>query len=137
MVNIANINHTNNYSYIGILSLIEDDTYIIEHCVCPSSVSINPGDCFALGLTYCSETCRADGPVAIEHVGQSSKLAQHPVYRQQQLESYIGVPVYCGDTLFGTLNFSSAAPYSRQFRNLDIDCLQLMASWIEVELVRR
>ena len=39
--------------------------------------------------------------------------------------------------MYGTLNFSSPVPFSRKFHDFDLDALQLMASWIEVELVRR
>ena len=38
---------------------------------------------------------------------------------------------------FGTLNFSSAIPYPRKFKDIVVDALKLMASWIEVELIRR
>lgn len=122
---------------IGILSQVNEDSYTIIETVCPDDVEIHTGDSFSLGDTYCSVTCEANKPVAIEHVGQSDELGHHPAYRQLQLESYIGVPIRCRGKLFGTLNFSSAVPYPRKFKNIDIDSLQLMASWIEVELIRR
>lgn len=50
---------------------------------------------------------------------------------------YIGVPIRPNGELYGTLNLSSPAPYPRKFHDFDIDALQLMASWIEVELIRR
>ena len=122
---------------IAILSRIEGEQYTVEQCVCPDGVQINAGDSFDFSATYCSVTCLANKPVAIEHVGKSDELGHHPAYRQLGLESYIGIPVRCNGKLFGTLNFSSAKPYPRQFRDIDIDSLQLMASWIEVELIRR
>ncbi|MCW8331586.1 sensor domain-containing diguanylate cyclase [Photobacterium sp. SDRW27] len=122
---------------IAILSQIDGECYSIVQCICPDDVQIEAGDCFELGKTYCSVTSHAGGPIAIENVGQSDELGHHPAYRELQLESYIGIPVYCRGKLFGTLNFSSAAPYPRQFKDIDIDSLQLMASWIEVELLRR
>lgn len=122
---------------IAILSRIEGNQYTVEQCIYPDGISINPGDSFDLSATYCSVTCQAAGPVAIEHVGKSDQLGHHPAYRQLQLESYIGIPVRCHNKLFGTLNFSSATPYPRRFDDIDIDSLQLMASWIEVELIRR
>ncbi|UXI03236.1 sensor domain-containing diguanylate cyclase [Photobacterium sp. TY1-4] len=122
---------------IGILSRVENGVYTVVQCVCPQGVPLQPGDNFALGSTYCSVTCRTDHPVAIEYVKASDELGQHPAYREFQLESYIGIPIRCQGELYGTLNFSSAAPYPRQFHDIDIDSLQLMASWIEVELIRR
>ena len=122
---------------IGILSRIEEDRYIIEQCVCPAEVPLKPGDAFTLGLTYCSVTCACDKHLALEKVGISDLLGKHPAYQEFGLESYIGIPIKFRGELYGTLNFSSAAPYPRQFRDIDIDSLHLMASWIEVELVRR
>lgn len=122
---------------IGILSRVENGVYTVVQCVCPTEVPLRPGDSFSLGGTYCSVTCHTDGPVAIEYVKESDALGQHPAYREFQLESYIGIPIRCQGELYGTLNFSSAAPYPRQFQDIDIDSLQLMASWIEVELIRR
>ncbi|QUJ68560.1 sensor domain-containing diguanylate cyclase [Photobacterium sp. GJ3] len=122
---------------IGILARVEGDTYIVDKCVCPEHMPLKPGDEFEFGMTYCAVTCEADGVVAVEHVGQSDVLGTHPAYRQFGLESYIAVPIHIGGMTWGTLNFSSPAPYPREFKPKDVDALQLMASWIEVEMVRR
>ncbi|WP_299569474.1 sensor domain-containing diguanylate cyclase [uncultured Shewanella sp.] len=122
---------------IGILSKIEDNNYFVNHCVTPEDVPMKPGDRFDFDATYCSITCSAKAPVAIEHVGNDKRFAFHPAYKAFGLESYIGVPIHFKDELYGTLNFSSPTPFPRQFRDSDIDALQLMASWIEVELIRR
>lgn len=103
----------------------------------PEGVEMQSGDQFELDATYCAITCSAKAPVAIEHVGNDKDLSQHPAYRAFKLESYIGVPICLNGEVYGTLNFSSATPYPREFLAIDIDALQLMAAWIEVELVRR
>ena len=121
---------------IGILSVIEGDHYKIEHCVVPDGMTLEPGQAFDFQDTYCAITCKADGPVAIEYVGQHDEYANHPAYKAFGLESYIGVPIHVNNKLFGTLNFSSPVPHDRLFYETDIEALQLMASWIEVELVR-
>jgi diguanylate cyclase (GGDEF)-like protein len=121
---------------IGILSKIEQNDYIIQSCIAPASFSIKTGDQFDLSATYCSITCAAKGPVALEHVAKDAKLAIHPAYKAFSLESYIGIPIRLNDELYGTLNFSSPNPIHRKFLDTDIDALQLMASWIEVELIR-
>ncbi|MGF1759759.1 sensor domain-containing diguanylate cyclase [Photobacterium sagamiensis] len=122
---------------IAILSKVDGNRYTIVQCVCPEDISLKSGDSFELGATYCSLVCYTDEPVAVEHVGQSDELGQHPAYRELGLESYIGIPIRCHGDLYGTLNFSSAKPYPRKFKDIDIDSLKLMASWIEVELIRR
>lgn len=122
---------------IGILSKIEGKTYTVEHCVTPEGVELKRGDTFDFGITYCQITCQAQAPVAIEHMGKNDRYGHHPAYESFGLESYIGVPIRVQDKLYGTLNFSSPTPYPRHFQEIDIDALQLMASWIEVELIRR
>ncbi|WP_144213530.1 sensor domain-containing diguanylate cyclase [Shewanella donghaensis] len=122
---------------IGILSKIDQDQYVVKYCVTPDEVPLNPEDCFDLDSTYCSITCNAKGPVGIEHMGENDIFAVHPAYKAFGLESYIGIPIRLNGELYGTLNFSSPTPYPRMFRDVDIDALQLMASWVEVELIRR
>ena len=121
---------------IGILSFIKDDRYEVQYCVVPDGMELHPGQAFEFQNTYCAITCKADTPVAIEYVGQHDEYANHPAYKAFGLEAYIGVPIRINGTLFGTLNFSSPVPRDRHFLEIDIDALQLMASWIEVELVR-
>ncbi|KJY83377.1 diguanylate cyclase [Vibrio galatheae] len=122
---------------IGILSRIEDNTYTVLHCVTPEGVELCDGDTFDYDHTYCEITCRSFGPVMIENMGENDQYATHPAYTAFGLESYIGIPIFIDDEIYGTLNFSSAIPYPRKFKDIDIDVLKLMASWVEVELIRR
>ena len=95
------------------------------------------GDSFDYRATYCEITCRSSGPISIEHCGEHDVHARHPAYQAFGLESYIGIPIHVDNEIYGTLNFSSPTPYYRKFKEIDIDVMKLMASWIEVELVRR
>ena len=122
---------------IAILSHIEDNRYMISHCVVPPDFELTSGVKFDLLQTYCHITCQADAPVAIAHMGKDDRYAHHPAYQAFGLESYIGMPIRLHGQLYGTLNFSSANPYQRRFNAFDIDVLQLMASWVQVELIRR
>ncbi|MBT8138751.1 MAG: sensor domain-containing diguanylate cyclase [Gammaproteobacteria bacterium] len=122
---------------IGILSKIENDTYTVEHCVVPEEMSISVGDTFEYAKTYCHITCEKNTTMAFEQVGMHDEYAQHPAYLALGLESYIGIPIRINGALYGTLNFSSAKPFPRNFEAADLDAMLLMASWIEAELVRR
>ena len=122
---------------IAILSKIEQNTYSVELCITPDDVEMNSGDQFDFAATFCDITCKAQGPVALEHVGEHHQHSSHPAYQAFGLESYIGIPIHVNGTLYGTLNFSSHKPFPRKFRDIDIEALTLMASWIEVELTRR
>lgn len=122
---------------IGIISKIDKSQYIVKHCVVPEDVDLASGVEFDFDITYCHITCNANGPTAIEHVGKNDLYASHPAYDSFGLESYIGMPIKLNGKLYGTLNFSSPTPYKRKFKAVDIDALQLMTSWVEVELIRR
>jgi diguanylate cyclase (GGDEF)-like protein len=122
---------------IGILAKIDGQKYTVEHCNVPENMPITVGLEFTLGNTLCEITCNANGPIALEHIGQHQQYASHPAYLSGGLESYIGIPIRLDGVLYGTINFSSRTPYKRKFQDIDIDALQLMASWIEVEMIRR
>lgn len=122
---------------IAILSKIDNNQYVVKHCVVPKDVELTSGVEFGFDTTYCHITCLADGPIALEHIGKHDQYASHPAYEAFGLESYIGMPIKLHGELYGTLNFSSSNPYDRKFKSVDIDALQLMTSWVEVELIRR
>jgi len=121
---------------IGILSRISGDDYKVIYRHCPPETGLSEGSHFELGRTYCAATIEANGPVLFEHVKESSMQA-HPAYQDFGLEAYIGTPVVVRGNVFGTLNFSSSIPVEKKIEDVDIDALQLMASWIGSELARR
>ncbi|MDJ0832284.1 MAG: sensor domain-containing diguanylate cyclase [Gammaproteobacteria bacterium] len=121
---------------IGILSKIDGDKYQVVHQVSPKEVPLDNEVEFDLDQTYCALTLNSDGPVGIEHMGDS-EYSQHPAYEAFKLEAYIGMPITVDGKRYGTLNFSSPYPYRREFNEIDIDALKLMAIWLEGELSRQ
>ncbi|MEH6624983.1 MAG: diguanylate cyclase [Motiliproteus sp.] len=121
---------------IGILSRITVTDYVVDHCVSPAGFDLTPGTCFDLNDTYCALTLAQKGPLGFEHAGRS-EAAKHPAYKKFSLKSYIGVPIFLNNQIYGTLNFSSLSPRKRKFKDADIDALQLMATWIGTEISRR
>ncbi|MCW8883900.1 MAG: diguanylate cyclase [Motiliproteus sp.] len=121
---------------IGILSRITINDYIVEHCICPDGMELEAKTRFKLKDNYCTLTLAEGGPLGYEHVGKS-EISVHPAYREFALESYIGIPIYVEQKIYGTLNFSSPYPRSRKFQETDIEALQLMGVWIGAELSRR
>lgn len=122
---------------IGVFSKIEQDTHIIQYCMAPPEVLIHKDDQFDFDDTYSSIRCFSQDPIALAHVAKDAQLATRSVYKVSQLESYIGIAINIKDEFYGTLSFSSALALPRKFLDIDIDVLGLMASWIEVELMRR
>lgn len=122
---------------IAILSKIDKNLYVVKHCVVPDNMELTSGVEFDFRTTYCHITCQANSPIALEYIGRHDQYASHPAYQSFGLESYIGMPIKLNGELYGTLNFSSPIPYNRTFKAADIDALQLITSWVEVEIIRR
>ncbi len=119
----------------GIVSHIDGDAYIIEHCHAPEG-TLEPGQRFALGTTYCDLTLKAQDVLTIESVRHSQHKG-HPCFESFNLESYIGVPLLVEGQPYGTLNFSSASPYSRAWNDNDRMLMRLMAQIVSNAIERQ
>lgn len=116
----------------GILSKIDGNDYTVS-TVCSPGNTLRVGTTFELGATYCEQVVQARGAVGFNHVAHS-EMAHHPAYKNFSLEAYIGAPVYSGDMLQGTLNFSSPWPIVSTFGHYDFAFVSLFASWIGLQL---
>lgn len=111
----------------GIISRIEEDVYEVQYAISPSQ-SLKPGQKVQLENTYCWHVCRADGPVAYTHAGQS-EIKSHPCYKTLKLETYVGTPVRVGGGMHGTLNFANKTTRTAPFADEDFRFMQLLAHW--------
>jgi PAS domain S-box-containing protein len=112
----------------GIVSQVSGDVYRIVSQVSPPDTLQN-GQEFSLGVTYCSITLGKADVVAISNMSQSPH-AGHPCYSIFKLEAYIGAPITVDGAIFGTVNFSSPNTYSREFDETDREFIALLARWI-------
>jgi PAS domain S-box-containing protein len=119
---------------IAILSKIDGKT-----CCIQDSISDHPA--FFIGVskkleqTYCSATANSSAPVAVEHVG-ASQWSQHPGYKENGMEAYIGARVLVASGVYGTLCFASPSPRLSPFSSADFEILKLMSQWVGNELQR-
>lgn len=120
---------------IGTVGQIEGERYTVISCIAPEPFGLEPGLEFDLGQTFCRQTMLSDRPVAEHHI-RHSPLAEHPAYRQFQIEAYLGVPIIVRTQVFGTLSFSSRSPRANPFTGPDQDLLRLMAQWVGTEIER-
>ena len=118
----------------GIISHIEGDTYHIVSQVSPPD-TLQDGQTFPFGLTYCSMTIARNDVLAIEDMGKSPYMG-HPCYQAFQLETYIGAPIRMEGKVYGTVNFSSPHPYQRPFDEGDREFVHLLARWAESAMER-
>ncbi len=121
---------------IGIFSRIDGQRYTVEHHIAPADSGLRDGDVFDLHSTYCAITVQSADVVAIPRMTRSPHAA-HPCFRAFGLECYIGAPVMVRGSVYGTINFSSLAPYGRDFDEGDLEFIRLLARWSGAQLERR
>jgi len=117
---------------VGIISHVVGDQYTVVESAGPPQRP-GPGTIFALSDTYCEITLEADQPTGFHAVGES-EANRHPCYSNTGLEAYIGAPIRNRNGVFGTINFSSVDKHAQPFRDVDLDVMRLMATWIGSEL---
>ena len=120
---------------VGVLSEIDGSEYTIRNAV-GSTGGIEVGDTLDITDTYCSLVYDADGPVSF-HTSDDGGVKDHPVYREQGIESYIGVPVWVDGQRYGTLNFSQSEARQDPFTDGEESFVRIMSQWIGAELERQ
>ena len=120
---------------IGMFSHIEDTEYTVEQVTAPDD-SIQPGEQFTLGETFCARVVDRGELVAVANA-TNSNLTGSLADETQGLESYIGAPVVVDGEQYGTLNFSQTTPRQRQFTESERTLVRLFAQWVGKELSRQ
>ena len=105
------------------------------HAECPKG-EIMVGASFDLQDTYCSQTYKVDGTVAIAHARQT-ELSGYPCYRKFALEAYIGSPIFVDGEIYGTINFTAHEPREHPFSKTERELIRQFADWIGNEIARQ
>ena len=121
---------------IGIIANIDGDDFTIVQNISPPELGITNNRVYQFKRTYCELTIKQDKVFTETHF-KNSGYSSHPGYIDFQLESYMGVPIYVDEKLFGTLSFSSPSSRQQDFSEIEMDTIQLMSNWIGAELSRR
>ena len=120
---------------LGLISQIEGEDYHVLAQFSPPG-TLQDGQHFSLGETYCSLTLAGRDVLAIDHMG-NSEYAHHPCYPAFSLETYIGIAVVVSDRVFGTLAFCSTEPRKVPFDDAELEFLRLFARWVGAVLERQ
>lgn len=111
----------------GIISRIENEEYEIFSHHTPGT-ELQKGDIYRLSETCCETTIRENRPVTI-NTTEDAEYINHPCYEKFSLKSYIGIPVYVADSVFGTLNLSSPENRKEKFDEIDSEFFTLLSEW--------
>ncbi len=121
----------------GIVSEIKNDgTYRVCDVVSPLDV-LQKDQIFDLNDTYCREVVRSNQVLGFPEVGKLDFMNCHPVYQNLKLEAYLSAPIFVGDKLFGTFNFTSTKPRARGFSAHEHNLIKLMANSIGAFILLR
>ncbi len=121
---------------IGILSRINGDVFELDHLRSPQSEILSPGMVLPLGETMASVALEAGQAVGIPDLGDSP-YDHFEARNRWDLQAYLGVPVLVDDEVYGTLSFSCFEPRTESFAASDLELIQLMATWLGMEIQRR
>jgi len=114
----------------GIVSQVsEEGVYRVCDVISPLEV-LHKGQEFMLEDTYCREVVRSQQVLGFPEVGRLDYMNCHPVYQNLKLEAYLSAPIFVGDSLFGTLNFTSICARTRGFSQHEHNLILLMANSI-------
>ena len=120
---------------IGIISKIKGDKYYVEYFYDKHGRDLS-SEVYNVSKTYCHQIIESKKMSAIYNVNKT-QLRKHPCYKKFQLHSYIGIPLFIEDQLYGTLNFSSSVAQSKPFGQLKLDLLKLISGRIAREIYLR
>lgn len=120
----------------GIVSQITGNSYRICDVISPLDV-LEKGQIFDLQDTYCREVILSQQALGLPNVGSLEFMACHPVYQNLKLEAYLSAPIFIGDTLFGTLNFTSKKVRTQGFSVHERNLIVLMANAIGAFILLR
>jgi len=113
----------------GILSrtdIAANDYRIVVQTSPPDT--LQDGQSFALGMTYCSRTLDSNDVLAIPNAPES-EFRLHPCFVNFNLAAYLGAPIRVNGNVFGTINFSSSHGRDHDFDLSDIEFIRLLARW--------
>ncbi|MCW2245920.1 signal transduction histidine kinase/CheY-like chemotaxis protein [Azospirillum fermentarium] len=113
----------------GVLGRVDGNQYTVRFHAASADLGLSNGMVLPLDHTYCALALEKGDVVAISHMGQSP-WAAHPGYTVFGMESYIGVPVMAGGSVYGSVGFISREPSARVFDHGDLEFMRLLGRWV-------
>ncbi len=116
----------------GAVSEVHGNQYQIKICVGKNREHKTIGP---LSNYFCEMTLRDKDVFSCDEISQS-EYAQHYACKHQNIDSYIGVPIWLQGKIFGVLSFDAERSRHQAYDELDKDFMRLLARWVGVTLER-
>ena len=116
---------------IGVLSVLEEDTFTVQHAVSPAH-GLAPGVSYPVNGTPCGHTL-ASGTV-VDLTGEQASIA--PRFEQLGIGAYLGAPYLVNGRAHGTVCFFGAHR-TQPFGEANHELLRVIARWVGHEFERQ
>lgn len=113
---------------------ITDDEWIGYAVADRVNFGIKEGDRFPLNEVHCGIVVNTKKPLIINDAAKSEEFKNHPDLLKYGIVSYLGVPVFMRNRLFGVLCTFSKSPH--QYSEHDLILNQLLSKRFEFEFVK-
>ncbi|MBC2605274.1 PAS domain S-box protein [Pelagicoccus albus] len=118
----------------GILSDLDEGRYWVRQSY-TANRAFCPGASWDIEDVYCQIVIDSQKPYATNNMSHSEWRTLR-CHERLAWESYIGAPIHRDGCTVGTINFSSPNARGAPFTQFEIDCVLMMARWVEGLLSR-
>lgn len=116
------------------LSYVHDDTYVFEAVDLPADIELQAGETVPLADTTCKRVIERERALVSSDIEIDVPELANSAYG---VSSYIGVPVFVDDTVYGTFCFYDQTPRAEEFSEWDLAFVELLGNWVSGELEKR
>ena len=116
------------------LSYVDTDTYVFE-AVNSASNTIEAGEIVALGeVPSCQRVVETEQSLVLANIEHEAPELLESTWG---VSSYIGVPVFVDEEIYGTFCFYDTEPRAEEFSDWEFTLVELLSNWVSGELEKR
>lgn len=116
------------------LSYVDNGAYVFEAVDVADAVEIHAGEVVPLGNTACKRVTETEQALVFRDVETEAPELADSAFA---VSSYLGVPVFVDDEVYGTFCFYDTEPREEEFSEWHIALVELLGNWVSSELEKR
>lgn len=117
------------------LSYVDHDTYVFEAVAVQTDADLQAGTTVPLEeLPACRRVVETEQELVLRDVEAEAPELADPTWG---IASYIGVPVFVNDAVYGTFCFYDMDAQAEEFSDWDLTFVELLSKWVSSELEQR
>lgn len=121
----------------AVLGRIDDEQYVFESAL-SSDGDVEPGDIVPLSTRVCEWTASHGDTLHIDDIeAESPELTDRGGYESEDVNCYLGAPVFVDDEVYGVLCFYGPKSGEGRFSNWEETFVDIVSRWVSSELETR